>query len=110
VSRGLTGFARFEVRCLRRWGEEGGRAGEGKIGRCGCAYTQAFGRAEASCGRSDYGPRECGPFRFVDRPGVVSDSLPPKRSLDGAPGWPGTPIRWTYPILDSAGSEVEGRV
>jgi hypothetical protein len=41
---------------------------------------------------------------------MVSASLPPKRSLDGAPGSPGTPIRETYPILDSAVSEVEGRV
>jgi hypothetical protein len=37
---------------------------------------------------------------------MVSVSLPPKRSLDGAPGWPGTAIRETHPILDSAGSEA----
>ena len=48
---------RFEVR-----GSGCGGGGEGKIGRSGCAYTLAYGSAEASCGRGVYGTAKAVPL------------------------------------------------
>ena len=80
-------------------------AGKAKSGRSGCACTRAYGSAEASCGRGDYGVAKATPYQSGAAFTGPAEITPTSKDRS-----PGTPVRRALPILDSAGSEVEGRV